>query len=351
MIDEFAIYAGLPALGILSFLSISLGIKLLKRTTRTLSLALAFALSLTIGFVVLNLTLLVNDQSQTTALIIGLASTPNLILLWLFIRSLFEDNFVIGLPEWSIGGAYLVLMIWERLALADIWPMPRVVALILGLFSLSLMGHLVVSLLRGRAIDLVEGRRKSRLWIVGAIIAAGIISVLAQNSVNLIPADWARLISLLSIGVATLIITVYVAPPELEALQFDRRSNKAPSRQSLTAKDKIHYDKLVSHMEDNKAYLDPKLTINKLARELGLGEHALRALINQRLGYRNYTDFINQYRIAHAKSAFEDPEKAHIPILTIAMDSGYNSLSAFNRAFRLIEDETPSEFRKRQKIS
>lgn len=72
----------------------------------------------------------------------------------------------------------------------------------------------------------------------------------------------------------------------------------------------------------------------------------MRALINRRLGYRNFSAFLNAHRIAEAKALLADPAKVHLPVLTIAMDLGYGSLAPFNRAFREANAQTPTDFRR-----
>ena len=67
---------------------------------------------------------------------------------------------------------------------------------------------------------------------------------------------------------------------------------------------------------------------------------------NQRLGYRNFSAFLNRYRIAEAREKLASREDVDLPVLTIAMDLGYNSLPTFNRAFRAETGTTPSEFRR-----
>lgn len=89
------------------------------------------------------------------------------------------------------------------------------------------------------------------------------------------------------------------------------------------------------------------LTIAELGREIGMPEHRLRALINQRLGFRNFPTFINSYRIKAAKAALADPGQARRTILEIAYDSGFASLGPFNKAFRDQTGESPSEYRAR----
>jgi AraC-like DNA-binding protein len=93
-------------------------------------------------------------------------------------------------------------------------------------------------------------------------------------------------------------------------------------------------------------YREPGLTIGVLANRLGTPEHRLRALINRRLGYRNFSAFLNAHRIAEAQALLADPAKVDLPVLTIAMDLGYGSLAPFNRAFREATAQTPTDYRR-----
>jgi AraC-like DNA-binding protein len=99
-------------------------------------------------------------------------------------------------------------------------------------------------------------------------------------------------------------------------------------------------------MTVDRAYRQEGLSIGQLAQRLGLPEYRLRQLINQGLGYRNFASFLNFYRIAEAKAALVDSAQAEVPILTIALDAGFNSLGPFNRAFKAQTGMTPSEFRR-----
>jgi AraC-like DNA-binding protein len=93
-------------------------------------------------------------------------------------------------------------------------------------------------------------------------------------------------------------------------------------------------------------YRTPGLSITGLAHRLDTPEHRLRALINQRLGHRNFSAFLNRYRIDEAKALLADRDKVDLPVLTVAMDLGYNSLPPFNRAFRAETGTTPSDYRR-----
>jgi AraC-like DNA-binding protein len=100
-------------------------------------------------------------------------------------------------------------------------------------------------------------------------------------------------------------------------------------------------------MNYERIYRTEGLTIAVLASQIGEQEYRLRRLINGELGFRNFTAFLNSYRLAEVRDALADPAQKDVPILTIAIDAGFGSLGPFNRAFREAEGMTPSEYRNR----
>ena len=98
-------------------------------------------------------------------------------------------------------------------------------------------------------------------------------------------------------------------------------------------------------MSDDRIYRQEGMTIGTLATKLTVPEYKLRRLINQRLGYRNFV-FLNNHRIEEAKAALADPSQAEVPVITIAMDAGFQSLGPFNRAFKATTGVTPTEYRR-----
>lgn len=105
-------------------------------------------------------------------------------------------------------------------------------------------------------------------------------------------------------------------------------------------------DKLTKAMEEDFYYRQVDLTIKSLSEHLTIPEHQLRRLINQHLGYRNFNDYLNRYRVRDAAQRLSDPKLVRLPILTIAIESGYASLTTFNKAFKSLKTMTPSEFRR-----
>ena len=101
-------------------------------------------------------------------------------------------------------------------------------------------------------------------------------------------------------------------------------------------------------MATERPYLDSKLTLAQLADLLGISSNYLSQVINQQTG-RNFFDYINSHRVNAAKEILADPARARVGVLTIAMDSGFNSKSAFYDAFKQHANMTPSQYRQNKK--
>jgi len=115
---------------------------------------------------------------------------------------------------------------------------------------------------------------------------------------------------------------------------------------ALGAAETVLNKKLLDLMDD-RYHRETGLTIRALAEKLNYPEHQLRRLINGHLGYRNFSAFLNSYRISAAKKQLVDPERARTQVLTIALDLGYASLGPFNRAFKAATGMTPTEYRQK----
>ena len=102
--------------------------------------------------------------------------------------------------------------------------------------------------------------------------------------------------------------------------------------------------KLISYMEDEKLYLNPLLTLSHLSRKLLINRGHLSQIINETF-HQHFNEFVNSYRIRESKRIMKDPAGCKMNILEIAYKVGYNSKSAFNRAFRKHAGITPKEYR------
>jgi len=104
--------------------------------------------------------------------------------------------------------------------------------------------------------------------------------------------------------------------------------------------------KLLRLMDEERLFLDPDLTLNKLSLRLRVHYNHLSRIINERFGL-SYNDFINKYRIEEARKKLTAPEEKESTVLDIAYSTGFYSKSVFNAAFKKFTGMTPTEYRQK----
>lgn len=261
--------------------------------------------------------------------------------IWLFAHQLFERR--IAKPFFL--APVLLVLFW---VLAYVMPdIQWFTFYAIHIVSLAMVVHLMLIAIAGRADDLIEKRRKIRMFLplfvglqVGGVLTYEILLGTADNS-PLISSINAALILTLVLGAALALLRI---DDDILSGKPEVVEETAPVL-DLSPSESVLHDKLMSAMDAGQ-YRTSSLTIQMLAEHLDTPEHRLRALINRKLGHRNFSSFLNGYRIREAKEKLADRELVDMPILTIAMDLGYGSLAPFNRAFRQETSQTPSDFRK-----
>ena len=114
----------------------------------------------------------------------------------------------------------------------------------------------------------------------------------------------------------------------------------------LSESRKEMYRKKIEHyMESAKPYLDPSISLHELADELSIPPHHLSQVINSEFK-KNFFDFINFYRINESKKILSGFDSNKKTILEILYESGFNSKSVFNSAFKKHTGLTPTQYRK-----
>jgi AraC-like DNA-binding protein len=106
------------------------------------------------------------------------------------------------------------------------------------------------------------------------------------------------------------------------------------------------YEKLVRIMDQEKPYLEPKLSLTELAQRMGISPNHLSQVINQEAKV-NFHDFVNRYRVE--EFLHMAPEKSHYSLLALALESGFNSKSSFNYIFKKQKGISPSQYLSKKK--
>lgn len=186
--------------------------------------------------------------------------------------------------------------------------------------------------------DMVEGRRRLRIALIGiSAIIGPVVAIGTATGLGQIAAAIGAALTL-----SLCFIVVAFAPRLLSTWQAPQAGPVAPP--ALDPREQKILGRLRTLMEADQVFRDPALTLSSLARKLEVPEHRLRRIIHLGEGGRNFSLYLNRYRIAAVKAALETDTDA--TILALALEAGYNSLSAFNRAFQASEGVTPTAYRR-----
>lgn len=109
-------------------------------------------------------------------------------------------------------------------------------------------------------------------------------------------------------------------------------------------KQKILND-ILTAFEKEEYFTDNLASLSDLSRKLGVSQHHLSQVINEKLG-KNFFELLASYRIEKAKGILLHDKSGKLTIEELSELVGYNSKTAFNNAFRKLTGKTPSDFRK-----
>lgn len=284
-------------------------------------------------------------------LALGVTASFGSVAFWLFARALFKDRFRFR-PIDAVPAAIIALCLTVKIP-RDGGFLDDAAAVIHGATIYAMLFHVVFLALRGWQGDLVPGRRAFRLAVATLIPLISVITTTAE-----IANRWTELPPLLIdlhpvvLFSVTFGFAVWGLRVNRELFPAEGSLKSAPPSQpvvreksgQLSAPDRIELDKVLDHMERG-GYREEGLTVGKLGTGLDIPEHRLRVLINQGLGYRNFTAFLNSYRLREAETILGDPNQARGQIVQIALELGYGSVGPFNRAFKAETGMTPTEYR------
>jgi AraC-like DNA-binding protein len=283
----------------------------------------------------------------------------NPVIFWLWARATFDDDFV--LKRWHgavwltmVSAGYLIFLGWP------LWPgLSAVGVKCLSLAAVAFAILAAVQTVQTWREDLIAGRRRLRIVVLAFNVL--LIAVVAGSGLTSSPIASPGAPGSLESSLGLLAIAMLVGwslfgttatPPAIMASGAASPNGIEPTpgmppdtgvRDAIAPALLRRLDHLMS---SERIYRQEGLTIGFLAARLELPEYRLRQAINEGLGYRNFNAFLNRYRIDEAKAALADDSQRDVPVLTIAMDAGFQSIGPFNRAFKADTGMTPTEFRR-----
>jgi AraC-like DNA-binding protein len=294
-------------------------------------------------------------QWQYWSLAILALTSGNSVVFWLWARAAFDDDFVFRPWHAALWAAVVGLGLFIACGGAR-WPLLGLAAgRTLSLLGLGLALLAAAQTLSTWRADLVAGRRRLRTIVLIGTSAYIVVGI----SLSFAPGPSASGFSMASVANALgLCVLVGLSGwslfraagiPESSAVLLttgDASSIASEGEGRPRVAEPALLRRLERLMTVERAYRREGLTIGSLSAELGVPEYRLRQLINEGLGHRNFNAFLNRYRIEEAKAALADPEQKEVPVLTVALDAGFQSIGPFNRAFKASTDSTPTEFRR-----
>ena len=284
-------------------------------------------------------------------------------LYWALVRVIFSDDFQWGKTEWWVIGIYQSTSVIS-LVFGHIWKF-ELDRGHLGIMALPVIMQIGLSIwalytiVDSWKIDLLESRRRLRLVAVTIIGSYTILALIFELSgINSAREESALLIHTAAIAVfgfvALLLFgklnvsTLYLPSVDIPGTPLIDNVEDIDVLQSIDTELEIieNWEKHLFRIRDQRLYALDNMTIAKLADLLSVPEYRLRKQIVQTTPFKNFNQFLNNFRIEEAASRLRNEEERKLPILTIALDVGFRSLPSFNRSFKVQYQMTPSEYRK-----
>jgi AraC-like DNA-binding protein len=287
----------------------------------------------------------------------------------------FLASIALLIPFYNLSNDYLVELIYQGADIDDRLGLWVIGGLLVDLLPVPLIGaYLTLSIRRlichGRYIreQFSSIERISLVWLRNLLIALGMLYIgyflavlfptvlgdigLSETLLNLATVMVIYTIGYLGMRQPVIFSrgsedSVSSAEPVQHAIEAAAsRARPKYERSALDAEtSRLLLQELQDLMAAEKPYLDNTLTLGQLAKRLNMSSNYLSQIINEQTG-KSFFDYINQHRVDRAKEILADSAQADTSVLTIAMDSGFNSKSAFYTAFKRHTNSTPGQFRK-----
>ena len=148
---------------------------------------------------------------------------------------------------------------------------------------------------------------------------------------------------LISAQVAQVAYVGWRGTTQTQVFLLDGGDDEAPDKGDLAAA-RADFATLREFVAEHEPHVEGGLTAADLADRIGWARFRLtRAL--QLGGETNFHDFMNRARVETLKRLASDPRNARVTLLSLALDAGFGSKSAFYSAFQASEGVSPARWR------
>ncbi len=116
---------------------------------------------------------------------------------------------------------------------------------------------------------------------------------------------------------------------------------------STTDKTEKQFEEIDNYIKKSQKYLQPKYTLQNLANDMGIGTSSLSFIINKNAN-KSFIDYINEMRVEQSKKLLINEQYINYTIVSIGLESGFNSKSTFYNVFKKHVKKTPLAYKNEQ---
>lgn len=260
--------------------------------------------------------------------------------LWLYSYLLKQSRHVL------LSNRYLWHYVPMLLFISFCWLIPNDGSLVSGLFYYFLIVHIIVYtlytlfwLLKNKTVHVNNRQFLIHKWLrFFAFTTLIVLFCIVLISTSIIP-YYMGMAFLFSVVVICFAVWA-LKNPFLFRVEAEKYSSSGLSQKAS----KKYMNRLEKLMQDEKLYLNSELTLVKLSKKIGITSKQLSQVINQVVGV-NYSQYVMSLRVSEVQKRLRSNKFKHYKISAIAYDSGFNSISSFNTAFKKIAGQTAVAYR------
>lgn len=314
---------------------------------------LMIALSIGISAYMLTGIPVLQSAHPAVLFLLNLASISTPAIFWLLSRDLFQPqtNARVPVAVVILIGMYLTLRI-TGISVLDSQVLQQPLMLVTfsylpQLIMIGLVSHACLTAIQQiQDKNQEEASASPKSHIIFILTLGALLFMIVSTSALDMRSDLVRTAYFIGIFLAAFAFNTQLLKLEPALAQLFIHGNTVKSPAALGQKDQQQYQRILETLRKERLYARPGLTLRHVADALPMREYRLRDFINKTLGYRNFNQFVNAFRLELACEKLSLPPNDKVLISAIAWDLGYSSPSTFNKVFKKRFGVTPSEFRK-----
>ncbi|MGD1894497.1 MAG: helix-turn-helix domain-containing protein [Cyclobacteriaceae bacterium] len=303
-------------------------------------------------------------------------------LFYFYVRSLIHPNFEFKWPHlvhcipFALVGGLRVAFIPESLSLnSEHLPEREInpyISAMIFILSISFFSYWVATLLlllkhRKNVLNYFSTKSGQRTlsWVL-LIMLVALLSHIIFLSPSLVQvyfsslqtmSFWVHQFNIALLGYLLLVFgltqpIIFESPTSAPVSEVDSSLAREKYARSGLSDEQMQFyaQQVVVYLEEEKPYKNPEFSLTMMIEDLNITQQNLSQTINEVLE-KNFYQLVNEYRVKEFKQLLQDSKAEQLTFLGLAYEAGFNSKSSFNRVFKEVTDQTPSQYSQSLKVS